>query len=92
VDRWIGQLRPVRRVERARVPVQERRDGVMATVTTAARLVEQVLFVFVASLWPNALPREGEQENEDAPLGEDEEPNDARAENGLPEIPAMVNE
>lgn len=26
----------------------------MATITAGLRLVEQVLFVFVASLWPNA--------------------------------------
>ena len=32
-----------------------RQEGPMAAVTAGLRLAEQVLFVFVASLWPNAL-------------------------------------
>jgi hypothetical protein len=31
----------------------------MAAVTAGLRLAEQVLFVFVASLWPNAVAAEG---------------------------------
>jgi len=31
----------------------------MAAMTAALRLAEQVLFVFVASLWPNAVGNEG---------------------------------
>jgi len=40
----------------AAVPAQ---DGPMAAMTAALRLAEQVLFVFVASLWPNAVGNEG---------------------------------
>jgi hypothetical protein len=37
-------------------PVErERQEGPMALVTNGLRLAEQVLFVFVASLWPNAV-------------------------------------
>jgi hypothetical protein len=46
----------------ARVQRQERPTGVMAGITNAMHLVEQVLFVFVASLWPNVLPGAIEQE------------------------------
>ena len=34
---------------------RERQEGPVAAVTAILRTVEQVLFVFVASLWPNAL-------------------------------------
>ena len=34
-------------------------EGPMAAVTAGLRLAEQVLFVFVASLWPNAVAAEG---------------------------------
>lgn len=40
----------------------------MAAVTAGLRLAEQVLFVFVASLWPNAVAAEG-----GAGVGVDEE-------------------
>jgi len=58
------------------VPVQ---DGPMAAVTAALRLAEQVLFVFVASLWPNAVGNEGvegmgvEEDAEEENLGNEVE-------------------
>jgi hypothetical protein len=41
----------------ATTPVVNERpqEGPMAAVTAGLRLVEQILFVFVASLWPNAV-------------------------------------
>ena len=34
---------------------RQRQEGPVSTIMMGLRLVEQVLFVFVASLWPNAI-------------------------------------
>jgi hypothetical protein len=36
-------------------PRPQQQEGAMAGITAGLRLAEQVLFVFVASLWPNAV-------------------------------------
>ena len=43
-----------------RPPPPQQQEGAMATITAGLRLAEQVLFVFVASLWPNAVGGVGE--------------------------------
>ena len=48
-------------------------EGPMAAVTAGLRLAEQVLFVFVASLWPNAVAVEGGEGVPEEMIGEDQE-------------------
>src|SRR5579859_1641208 len=48
-------------------------EGPMGAVAAGLRLAEQVLFVFVASLWPNAVAVEGGQGVPEEMIGEDEE-------------------
>jgi len=75
LERWVGRFRiPVRPPPVPPIPgpaeqggeTQERpvdqerqQDGPMAFLWTFFRLAEQVLFVFVASLWPNAVAVDG---------------------------------
>lgn len=48
-------------------------EGPMAAVTAGLRLAEQVLFVFVASLWPNAVAAERDEGVPEEMIGENEE-------------------
>ena len=54
------QLPALPQPDREPRPQQEQQEGAMATITAGLRLAEQVLFVFVASLWPNAIGGVGE--------------------------------